>query len=126
VTRRPAQGAGWVSSDRDYPVRTDPRTPSAFGRADVEDAQILDAPPVDEDFRLLSMNRGSWGLMAGRTSLVIAHRLSTIRAADEILVIDDGSIVERGRHADLLASGGRYAERYRTQFADPTPVRAGA
>jgi len=64
--------------------------------------------------------------LAGRTSLVIAHRLSTIRAADEILVIDDGSIVERGRHADLLASGGRYAELYRTQFADPTPVRAGA
>ncbi len=54
--------------------------------------------------------------LAGRTSLVIAHRLSTIREADVILVIDDGRIVERGRHDDLLAAGGLYAELYRTQF----------
>ncbi len=54
--------------------------------------------------------------LAGRTSLVIAHRLSTIRAADLILVVEDGRIVERGTHADLLARGGRYAELYRTQF----------
>jgi ABC-type multidrug transport system fused ATPase/permease subunit len=56
--------------------------------------------------------------LAGRTSLVIAHRLSTIRAADEILVVDDGRIVERGPHAQLLAAGGKYAQLYRTQFAD--------
>jgi len=55
--------------------------------------------------------------LAGRTSLVIAHRLSTVRNAHELLVIDDGRIVERGRHADLLAAGGLYAELYRTQFA---------
>ena len=54
--------------------------------------------------------------LAGRTSLVIAHRLSTVREADQILVIDDGRIVERGRHDDLLAAGGLYAELYRTQF----------
>ncbi|MBA2390912.1 MAG: ABC transporter ATP-binding protein [Geodermatophilaceae bacterium] len=57
--------------------------------------------------------------LSGRTALVIAHRLSTIRAADEILVIDEGSIVERGTHGELLANGGRYSELYRTQFADP-------
>ncbi len=57
--------------------------------------------------------------LSGRTALVIAHRLSTIRAADEILVIDEGVILERGTHADLLARAGRYAELYRTQFADP-------
>ncbi|MGX5357297.1 ABC transporter ATP-binding protein [Kocuria sp. KH4] len=56
--------------------------------------------------------------MEGRTALVIAHRLSTIRSADQILVVEDGRIVERGRHAELLASGGRYAELYETQFAD--------
>ncbi len=56
--------------------------------------------------------------LAGRTSLVIAHRLSTVREADELLVIDDGRIVERGTHASLLASNGLYAELYRTQFAD--------
>ncbi|AHH95793.1 ABC-type multidrug transport system, ATPase and permease component [Kutzneria albida DSM 43870] len=53
----------------------------------------------------------------GRTALVIAHRLSTIRAADQILVVEDGRIVERGTHEQLLAAEGRYAELYRTQFA---------
>jgi ATP-binding cassette subfamily B protein len=55
--------------------------------------------------------------LEGRTSLVIAHRLSTIREADEILVVHDGRIAERGRHEDLLARGGLYAELYRTQFS---------
>ena len=55
--------------------------------------------------------------LAGRTSIVIAHRLSTIRGADQILVIADGRIVQRGRHDELLAAGGLYAELYRTQFA---------
>ncbi|MGV9715330.1 ABC transporter ATP-binding protein [Rhodococcus pyridinivorans] len=59
--------------------------------------------------------------LEGRTSVVIAHRLSTIRAADEILVVEAGRIVERGNHDDLLAAGGRYAELYRTQFADSGP-----
>ncbi|WP_188197095.1 ABC transporter ATP-binding protein [Nonomuraea sp. SYSU D8015] len=58
--------------------------------------------------------------LAGRTAVVIAHRLSTIRAADLILVIEDGRVVERGTHAELLAAGGRYEELYRTQFEDPT------
>lgn len=56
--------------------------------------------------------------LAGRTSIVIAHRLSTVRGADQIAVVDDGRIVERGRHRDLLAAGGLYADLYRTQFAD--------
>ncbi len=65
--------------------------------------------------------------LEGRTSVVIAHRLSTIRAADEILVVEAGRIVERGNHDDLLAAGGRYAELYRTQFADSGPkVSVGA
>ncbi|MGW0199065.1 ABC transporter ATP-binding protein [Nonomuraea sp. NPDC003201] len=54
--------------------------------------------------------------LEGRTSLVIAHRLSTIREADEILVIHEGRIAERGRHEELLERGGLYAELYRTQF----------
>jgi ATP-binding cassette subfamily B protein len=55
--------------------------------------------------------------LAGRTSLVIAHRLSTIREAEQILVIDDGRVCERGQHDELLASGGLYADLYQTQFA---------
>ena len=55
-------------------------------------------------------------VMAGRTSIVIAHRLSTILAADLILVMDRGQIVERGTHAELLEKGGLYARLYETQF----------
>jgi ATP-binding cassette subfamily B protein len=64
--------------------------------------------------------------LAGRTSLVIAHRLSTIREADQILVISDGQVAERGQHEDLLAAGGQYAELYRTQFARQEPQPAPA
>ncbi|WP_435826065.1 ABC transporter ATP-binding protein [Micromonospora taraxaci] len=60
--------------------------------------------------------------LTGRTSVVIAHRLSTIRSADQILVVEDGQIVERGRHSDLLAAGGRYQELYSTQFAEDQPA----
>jgi len=56
--------------------------------------------------------------LAGRTSIVIAHRLSTIRAADQILVVEDGNIVERGTHRQLLARRGRYSELYETQFRE--------
>ena len=55
--------------------------------------------------------------LQGRTAIVIAHRLSTVRAADQIVVVEGGRIVERGRHEDLLAAGGRYAELHHTQFA---------
>ena len=68
-------------------------------------------------------------LMTGRTTIAIAHRLSTVLAADQILVIDRGQIVERGRHSSLLALGGLYARLYREQFIDlaepalsPVPV----
>ncbi|MFC8427121.1 ABC transporter ATP-binding protein [Streptomyces sp. NPDC057253] len=55
--------------------------------------------------------------LEGRTAIVIAHRLSTVRAADQILVVEDGRIVERGTHGELLTLDGRYAELYRSQFA---------
>ncbi len=64
--------------------------------------------------------------LTGRTALVIAHRLSTVREADQILVLDQGRIVERGRHEELVVLGGLYAELYRTQFAvadSPTPYQ---
>jgi ATP-binding cassette subfamily B protein len=70
--------------------------------------------------------------LAGRTSLVIAHRLSTVRDADQIVVIDEGRVVEQGSHDELVAANGLYADLYRTQFAvadspapyveDPEPI----
>jgi ATP-binding cassette subfamily B protein len=64
----------------------------------------------------VAVQRALASALSGRTSIVIAHRLSTVREADQILVVDDGRIVERGRHEDLMHSGGLYAELYRTQF----------
>ena len=60
-------------------------------------------------------------LMEGRTTFVIAHRLSTVRRADLILVMDDGRIVERGTHSELLAQGGLYREIYELQLRDQEP-----
>ena len=54
--------------------------------------------------------------MKGRTTVVIAHRLSTIMDADEILVVNDGEVVERGNHEELLKKNGAYAALYRSQF----------
>ncbi|WP_438871234.1 ABC transporter ATP-binding protein [Paractinoplanes tereljensis] len=68
-----------------------------------------------------AVQRALTAALAGRTALVIAHRLSTVREADLILVLDDGRVVERGRHEELVAAGGLYAELYRTQFATVGP-----
>ena len=68
----------------------------------------------------LAVQRALDTALAGRTALVIAHRLSTVRGADQILVVVDGRIVQRGKHHDLLAQGGVYADLYNTQFASDT------
>jgi len=62
--------------------------------------------------------------LAGRTSLVIAHRLSTVHAADQILVLDEGRIVERGTHEELVGTGGLYSELYHTQYGAGLPPAA--
>jgi ATP-binding cassette subfamily B protein len=59
--------------------------------------------------------------LKGRTSIVIAHRLSTIRQADQILVIDDGQVVEQGTHEELMAKAGLYADLHNRQFAESAP-----
>lgn len=65
--------------------------------------------------------------LAGRTSIVVAHRLSTVRAADQILVVEAGQVVERGTHEELVAANRLYAELYRTQFAlEHSPGSTGA
>jgi ATP-binding cassette subfamily B protein len=57
-------------------------------------------------------------LSDGRTTIVVAHRLSTVKNADEILVVTDGEITERGTHEQLVENGGLYAELYRYQFKE--------
>ena len=83
------------------------------------DILILDEATSSIDTRTEAIvQRGMDSLMTGRTVFVIAHRLSTIRDADLILVMKDGDIVETGKHEELLAKGGFYAELYQSQFAD--------
>jgi subfamily B ATP-binding cassette protein MsbA len=97
----------------------------AIARALLKDAPILildeatsSLDPESEQFVRAALDE----VMQGRTTLVIAHRLSTIERADVILVLDDGHIVERGTHTELLARGGTYAELYASQFDDPGPI----
>ncbi|MGH8894618.1 MAG: ABC transporter ATP-binding protein [Actinomycetes bacterium] len=81
------------------------------------DVVVLDEATAHLDSESeVAVQRALKSALEGRTSLVIAHRLSTVRDADQILVVDGGRVVERGRHLELLAAGGLYAELYRTQF----------
>jgi ABC-type multidrug transport system fused ATPase/permease subunit len=80
---------------------------------------ILDEATAHLDSRSEAAVQEALGAaLVGRTALVIAHRLSTIRAADRIVVLEGGRVVEQGTHHELLLAGGRYAELHRTQFAD--------
>ena len=79
---------------------------------------ILDEATSSVDTRTeQQIQKAMANLMKGRTSFIIAHRLSTIKDADMILVMDQGNIVERGTHEDLLARGGYYAKLYNSQFS---------
>lgn len=79
---------------------------------------ILDEATSSIDSRTEMLIQAAFDkLMQGRTSFVVAHRLSTVVNADLILVMKDGQIIERGKHADLLARGGFYSQLYRSQFA---------
>ncbi|GEB32918.1 MULTISPECIES: ABC transporter ATP-binding protein [Brevibacillus] len=79
---------------------------------------ILDEATSSVDTRTeLLIQKAMAGLMEGRTSFVIAHRLSTIRDADMILVMNKGTVIEQGNHAELLAQGGFYADLYNSQFS---------
>jgi len=122
-----ADGLDTVVGDRGYRLSGGEKQRIAIARL------LLKAPSVvvlDEATAHLdseseaAVQRALKTALAGRTSLVIAHRLSTIREADQILVLDSGSIIERGTHADLLADGGLYADLYRTQFARQEPAVA--
>lgn len=102
----------------------------AIARAMLKDAAILlldEATSALDTASELQVQSALTRLMQGRTTLVIAHRLSTIKHANMICVIDDGRVVERGSHDELVAMGGLYAELSRSQFiAEPAPGPANA
>jgi ABC-type multidrug transport system fused ATPase/permease subunit len=97
----------------------------AIARAVLADPQVLildeATSNIDSQTELL-VQRALHQLLAGRTSVVIAHRLSTIRAADEVLVLDTGRIVERGRHEQLMRLRGHYYTLHQQQYAEPIAV----
>ena len=101
----------------------------AIARAILADPRILilDEATSSVDTRTeLQLQEALLRLMAGRTAFVIAHRLSTIRKADQVLVVNDHRIIERGTHDELLAQNGYYYNLYRSQFLRANQVSAGS
>jgi ATP-binding cassette, subfamily B, multidrug efflux pump len=120
ITRLPG-GYQTLLGERGSNLSQGQRQLLSFARAILADPRILilDEATSSVDTRTeLLIQQALATLLKGRTSFVIAHRLSTVRSADQVLVIDEGRIVERGSHAELLEAGGLYAELHRRQFRE--------
>jgi ATP-binding cassette subfamily B protein len=114
------EGLDTVVGDRGYRLSGGERQRLAIARLLLKAPHIvvLDEATAHLDSESeVAVQRALDTALEGRTSLVIAHRLSTVRNADQILVVDEGRIVQRGTHDELLDGGGLYADLYRTQFA---------
>ena len=117
------QGYDTVVGERGHKLSGGERQRLAIARVLLKDPRILilDEATSSLDYENeAAIQKALEVVMRGRTSLVIAHRLSTVLAADVIFVVDEGRIVESGRHATLLARSGLYSRLYHTQFKDPT------
>jgi ATP-binding cassette subfamily B protein len=121
-----AEGLDTVVGERGYRLSGGERQRLAIARLLLKSPRVivLDEATAHLDSESeAAVHRALDTALSGRTSLVIAHRLSTVRNADEILVVDDGRIVQRGTHDELLAAGGLYADLYLTQFRDEPSTR---
>ncbi len=120
IERMP-DGLGTVVGERGVKLSVGEKQRVSIARALLKDPPILilDEATASVDTQTERAIQGALDhLMRGRTSFVIAHRLSTVRRADQILVMEHGRIIERGRHADLLAAGGLYAKLCESAFLD--------
>ncbi len=112
-------GAYTMVGERGVTLSGGQKQRTSIARAVARDPQILvldDALSSVDTHTEAEILRRLRAVMAGRTSIVIAHRISTVKTMDEIIVIEDGCIVERGTHATLVAEGGIYADMYRRQL----------
>ena len=117
--RRLPQGYQTQVSEQGHNFSQGQRQLLAIARAVLADPRILilDEATSSVDTRTeLQIQEALLRLMAGRTAFVIAHRLSTIQQADQLLVIDNGRIIEQGTHDSLLEQGGFYHKLYMSQF----------
>jgi ATP-binding cassette subfamily B protein len=115
------EGYDTVVGERGYKLSGGEKQRLAIARVILKDPKILILDEATSSLDTTSerlVQAALEPLMEGRTTIAIAHRLSTILAADVIFVLDRGQIVEQGRHEELLAKGGLYAQLYEQQFAD--------
>ncbi len=126
IERMP-DGLGTVVGERGVKLSVGEKQRVSIARALLKDPPILilDEATASVDTQTERAIQGALDhLMRGRTSFVIAHRLSTVRRADQILVMEHGRIIERGRHAELLAAGGLYAKLCESAFLDGEEQRS--